>query len=97
MVLSISKYNTAISFVMQDFLILVFNPTFSNISAISWQPVLVVEEAEVPNQIHPRNLSWLPQIANGCDDITEILLKVALNTIALLCQMKMSCNNHVRR
>jgi len=23
----------------------VFNPTFSNISAISWQPVLVVEEA----------------------------------------------------
>jgi hypothetical protein len=24
----------------------VFNPTFSNISAISWQPVLVVEEAE---------------------------------------------------
>jgi hypothetical protein len=29
---------------MQDFLFLVFNPTFSNISAISWRPVLVVEE-----------------------------------------------------
>jgi hypothetical protein len=26
---------------------LVFNATFSNISAISWQPVLVVEEAGV--------------------------------------------------
>jgi len=26
----------------------VFNATFSNISAISWQPVLVVEEARVP-------------------------------------------------
>ena len=33
------------------------------------------------NQSHLRNLSWLPQIANGSDDITEILLKVALNTI----------------
>jgi len=27
---------------------LVFNATFSNISAISWRPVLVVEEAEYP-------------------------------------------------
>jgi hypothetical protein len=26
----------------------VFNTTFSNISAISWRPVLVVEEAGVP-------------------------------------------------
>jgi hypothetical protein len=26
---------------------LVFNATFSNISAISWRPVLVVEEAKV--------------------------------------------------
>jgi hypothetical protein len=26
-------------------LFIVFNATFSNISAISWQPVLVVEEA----------------------------------------------------
>ena len=26
-----------------------FNATFSNISAISWQPVLVVEEAGVPD------------------------------------------------
>jgi hypothetical protein len=27
-----------------------FNATFSNISAISWQPVLVVEEAGVPRE-----------------------------------------------
>jgi hypothetical protein len=27
-----------------------FNPTFSNISAISWRPVLVVEEVRVPGQ-----------------------------------------------
>jgi len=28
----------------------VFNATFSNISAISWRPVLVVEEAGVPTE-----------------------------------------------
>jgi hypothetical protein len=31
---------------------LVFNATFSNISAISWRPVLVVEEAGVPGENH---------------------------------------------
>jgi hypothetical protein len=30
----------------------VFNVTFSNISAISWRPVLVVEEAGVPGENH---------------------------------------------
>ena len=29
-----------------------FNATFNNISAISWQPVLVVEEVEVPGENH---------------------------------------------
>ena len=29
-----------------------FNATFNNISAISWQPVLVVEEAGVPGENH---------------------------------------------
>jgi len=39
---------------MIDWLIdlLVFNATFSNISAISWRPVLVVEEAGVPGKNH---------------------------------------------
>ena len=31
---------------------IVFNATFSNISAISWRPVLVVEEAGVPGENH---------------------------------------------
>jgi len=37
-----------------DFLVdfLVFNATFSNNSAISWRPVLVVEEAGVPGENH---------------------------------------------
>jgi len=30
----------------------VFNATFSNISAISWRPVLVGEEAGVPGDNH---------------------------------------------
>jgi hypothetical protein len=32
------------------FLIMVFNAIFSNISAISWRPVLVVKEAEYPER-----------------------------------------------
>jgi hypothetical protein len=32
------------------FYFLCFNATFSNISAISWRPLLVVEEARVPRQ-----------------------------------------------
>jgi hypothetical protein len=40
-------------------LILVFNTTFNNISAISWRPVLVVEEAGVPGEIHrPWASNW---------------------------------------
>jgi hypothetical protein len=38
---------------------LVFNATFSNISAISWRPVLVVEEAGVPGENHrPWASNW---------------------------------------
>jgi hypothetical protein len=37
----------------------VFNATFSNISAISWRPVLVVEEAGVPGKNHrPWASNW---------------------------------------
>jgi hypothetical protein len=32
--------------------VMVFNATFNNISAISWRPVLVVEEAGVPGENH---------------------------------------------
>jgi hypothetical protein len=36
-----------------------FNATFSNISAISWRPVLVVEEAGVPGENHrPWASNW---------------------------------------
>jgi hypothetical protein len=37
-------------FCLHDFFVL--NATFSNISAISWRPVLVVEEAGVPGESH---------------------------------------------
>ena len=33
-------------------LFIVFNATFTNISAISWRPVLVMEEAGVPGENH---------------------------------------------
>jgi hypothetical protein len=35
----------------------VFNATFSNISAISWRPVLVVEEAGVSGENHRIDIS----------------------------------------
>ena len=42
-----------------DFLFLVLNAAFSNISAISWRPVLVVEEAGVPGENHrPWASNW---------------------------------------
>jgi hypothetical protein len=38
---------------------IVFNTTFSNMSAISWRPVLVVEEAGVPGENYrPRASNW---------------------------------------
>ena len=37
----------------------IFNATFNNISAISWRPVLVVEEAGVPGENHrPWPSNW---------------------------------------
>jgi len=36
---------------MIDLIFFVFNTTFSNISAISWRPVLVVEEKLKPEEI----------------------------------------------
>ena len=41
------------------FWFLVFNATFSNISAISWRPVLVVEETGVPGENHRPSASNL--------------------------------------
>jgi hypothetical protein len=39
--------------------ILVFNAIFNNISAISWRPVIVVEEAGVPRENHrPWASNW---------------------------------------
>jgi hypothetical protein len=39
--------------------LLCFDSTFSNISAISWRPVLVVEEAGVPGENHrPWASNW---------------------------------------
>jgi hypothetical protein len=40
---------------------LVFNVTFSNISAMSWRPDLVVEEAGVPGENHR---PWASKLVN---------------------------------
>jgi hypothetical protein len=38
--------------------VMVFNATFNNISAISWQSVLLVEETKVPRENHQPAASY---------------------------------------
>jgi hypothetical protein len=52
----------------------VFNTTFSNISAISWRPVLVVEEAGVPGENHR---PWASVIFQDSDLRSALLLEQA--------------------
>ena len=57
------KYTLPMEYQTPHFLnkirILVFNAIFNNISAISWGPVLVVEEAGVPGENHrPWASNW---------------------------------------
>jgi hypothetical protein len=46
------KYSVSEMALCLILIFIVFNATFSNISAISWRPVLVVEEAGVPGKNH---------------------------------------------
>jgi hypothetical protein len=53
---------------MIDFDFWCFNVTFNNISAISWRPVLVVEEAGVPGENPPTMGKQLVSfITCGCE------------------------------
>jgi len=45
----------------------VLNATFSNISAISWRPVLVVEEAGVPREPPTMGKQLVNFITWGCE------------------------------
>jgi hypothetical protein len=57
----------------------VSNASFSNISAISWQPVLVVEEAGVPGENHQNLMILIKNIF--CDN--ELLLNIFLKYLYL--------------
>jgi hypothetical protein len=55
--------------------LMVFNTTFNNITVISWQSVLLTGQCFSPGTpVSSTNKT-------DCHDITDILLKVALNTI----------------
>jgi hypothetical protein len=46
------KWLFSLFYTKYDLIFLVFNATFSNISDISWRPVLVVEDVGVPGESH---------------------------------------------
>jgi hypothetical protein len=50
---------------------LVFNGTFSNISAISWRSVLVMEEAGVPEEKLKQLVNF---ITSGCESSTPFFV-----------------------
>jgi len=56
----VNYYTTdAVKFFSHTLLIYCVSATFSNFSAISWRPVLVVEEAGVPGENHrPLASNW---------------------------------------
>jgi len=61
----------------------VFNATFSNISAISWRPALVVEEAGVPGENHqPWESNW------------QILSLAAASRVHLFCNLQSRTRTH---
>ena len=53
---------------------IVINATFSNISAISWRPVLGVEEYGLPEENHrPSASNWYSVITSVCDSNASFL------------------------
>jgi hypothetical protein len=55
----------------------VFNATFSNISAISWQPALVVDEVGVPSENHrPWANNWLALSSAAMNNIKTLIINL---------------------
>jgi hypothetical protein len=64
---------------------MMFNATFSNISAISWRPVLVVEEARVPGENSPTMGKQLVIfITCGCASSAPVFLIYKAGRIPML-------------
>jgi hypothetical protein len=67
-----------------------FNATFNNISAISWRPVLVVEEARVPGENH--RPAWLAQWVRSLDLTTHTsILPIRVGSTPAFVHYKTGC------
>ena len=71
---------------------LVFNATFSNISSISWRPLLVVEEVGVPGENHRPLASNWNFITCGCESSAAVFVK---SCYVILYQIKLQDNDKV--
>jgi hypothetical protein len=70
--------------ILVNWLIFGVNATFSNISAISWWPALVVEEARVPGENHwPSTINW------------QVLSLAAASRVHPFCNLQSRARTHV--
>ena len=71
--------NVKITFLMVDCLLMVFNATFNNISAISWRSVLLVEETG----LNPEKTADLSQVSHKLYYILLHQVDLAMNGFEL--------------
>ena len=61
---------------------MVFNATFNNISVISWQSVLLVEETRVPGEMHKRVASHWQTLSHNVVHLA--LIKIRTHNIVVI-------------
>jgi hypothetical protein len=66
-------------------MVMVFNATFNNISAISWRSVLLVEETGVPGENHQAAVSHRQTLSHNVVSSTPRLSEIRTHSIVMIC------------
>ena len=64
------------SYYTKILMVMVFNATFNNISVISWQSVLLLEETRVSGEIHRPAASHIQTLSHNVASSTPRLSKI---------------------